>query len=256
LQSIKTQTYPNIEVIVVDRYSSDNTAKIADEANARVLLMNAERSSAKNHGAKNAEGSFILFLDSDMELTSKVIDECVTVCLRKDVDAVDIPQVSVAQGFLAECRKIEKELYIGDPNSFKMPSFFKKEVFNSVGGFDENLVVGEDFDLSRRVEKAGYKIRRCKTEIKHHEGELSMKKIMLKACYYGKTLPSLIRKNPSLAIKGYSPIRYLRNFKLLLKHPLHFMGLIVMKNVEYMAYLIGILSTVLSGSSSPSSLLE
>ena len=246
MQSIKTQTYPNVEVIVVDRHSSDDTAKIAEESNARVLLMNVERSSAKNHGVKNAEGSFILFLDSDMELTSKVIEECVTVCLRKDVDAVDIPQVSVAKGFFAECRKIEKELYIGDPNSFKMASFFKKVVFDSVGGFDENLVIGEDFDLSRRIEKEGYRIGRCKAEIKHHEGELSMKKIMLKACYYGKTLPSYIRKSPSMAMREYCPTRYLSNFKLLLKHPTHLVGLIAIKLVEYTAYSAGVFTSLLS----------
>jgi len=71
---------------------------------------------------------------------------------------------------------------------------------------------------------------------------LSIKGIVLKAYYYGKTLPYLIRKNPSLAMKGYCPTRYLRNFKLLGKHPIHLMGLITIKLVEYIAYLTGALS--------------
>ena len=250
LQSIKGQTYPNVEIIVVDRYSGDGTLKVAEKFNAKVFLKGPERSAQKNRGATKAEGLFLLFMDSDMELTPNVIKECVALCLQRGADAVMIPQVSVARGFLAECRKIERTLYIGY-ETFNMPRFFRREVFGSVGGFDESLVYGEDFDLGRRIEGAGYRIGRVRAEIRHYEGELSMKRIMLKAYYYGKALPSFIWKNPSLAMKGYSPAHYLRNFKLLLKHPIHLLGLIFMKLVEYIAYLTGALSIAFKGSPPP-----
>lgn len=248
LQSIQNQTYPKIEVLIVDNYSTDSTTEIAKKFNAKVLLLKSERSAAKNHGVANAKGSFIFFVDSDMTLTPKVIEECITTYLHQDVDAVDIPEVSVAKGFLSECKKIEKALYIRDPNSFKMPRFFKKEVFNLVGGFDTNLIFGEDFDLGRRVEDAGYKIGRCKAEIKHHEGRLSMKRIALKAYYYGKTLSHVIEKNPSFAMKAYCPTRYFRIFRLLHKHPTHSTGLLIIKLVQYISYLIAILSTTFNES--------
>lgn len=47
LRSISRQTYPNIEVIVVDNYSSDGTIEIADKLGAKVFQLKAERAGAK-----------------------------------------------------------------------------------------------------------------------------------------------------------------------------------------------------------------
>ncbi|MCW3985523.1 MAG: glycosyltransferase [Candidatus Bathyarchaeota archaeon] len=246
LQSVENQTYPNLEIIVVDRYSSDSTLGIAKKFNAKVYLVSSERSAAKNYGAAKAHGSFLLFLDSDMELTPKVVEECVNVCLSKDVDAVVIPQLSVATGFLAECRKVERSMLIGD-RLFEIPRFFKKGLFLKTGGFDKGLILGEDADLRLRMERAGFKVAKIKAEIKHYEGIISFTIIALKALYYGKSLPFFIRKNPSLAMKRANPARFIysRNMKLLFKHPASLLGLIFIKLVEYIAYFIGILTTML-----------
>lgn len=247
LNSIKTGTYKNVELIVVDNHSVDNTMAIAKKCKAKVLLLRSERSAAKNYGAANAAGRYLFFVDSDMELTPHVIEECVNMCLKENVDAVTVPEVSIAKNFLARCKKIEKSLYASDPNFFDMPRFFNKRIFDAVEGFDENLVHGEDFDLGRRVEKAGYKIGRCRAKIKHHEGKLFMKKIALKACYYGKTLPAFIGKNPSSAFRGYCPTRFLRNIKPLLRqYPVYFIVLLAIKLVEYMAYITGVISAKLT----------
>lgn len=246
LQSIRSQTYANVETIVVDNYSRDNTVRIAEEFDARVLLLASERSSARNLGAEEAQGDFVFFVDSDMELTPKVVEECVMVCLQKGVNAVIVPELFGGEGFLAECRKMEREMRVRDRFS-EAPRFFRRGVFQSVGGFDENLVSGEDFDLGLRVERGGHKIGRVGAEIKHCEGELSMKRIVLKTYYYGKTLPYYVRKNPSLAMKTSCPIRYLRNFKMFREHPIQFMGFVVIKLVEYIAYVTGALSMAFSG---------
>jgi len=246
LQSIQNQTYPNVETIMVDNCSQDNTVQISKKFNAEVLLLRGGRCSARNLGAREARGNFIFFVDSDMELTSALVEECATMCLQKSVDAVTIPEVSIGKGFVAECRKKEKEMHAHLKFS-EAPRFFRKEVFCSVGGYDENLVSGEDFDLRARIEKAGYKIERCKAEIRHLEGELSMKRLVLKVYHYGKTLPSYARKNPLLAMKTSSPIHIFQNFRLFFRYPLHFMGLIAIKLIEYMAYSAGMLSIIFGG---------
>ena len=233
-------------MIVVDGYSSDGTVGIAKKFNAKVYLVTSERSVGKNYGAANTHGSFLLFLDSDMELTPKVVEECVHVCFRKGIDAVVIPQLSIAKGFLAECRKAERSLLTGD-KLFEIPRFFKKEVFLKIGGFDKDLILGEDADLRERMERSGLKAARIKAEVRHHEGDLSFTRIALKALYYGKSFPFLIRKNLSLAINKAIPARFvhLRNMKPLFQHPTLLMGLIFIKLLEYIAYIIGILSTTL-----------
>src|SRR3990170_2464521 len=75
--SIMEQSYPNIEVVVVDSYSSDNTREIAKKLGVKIIESEAMRSRARNIGAEKAKGELILFLDSDMEMDSAVVESCV-----------------------------------------------------------------------------------------------------------------------------------------------------------------------------------
>lgn len=245
LQSIKNQTYPNIETIIVDSHSQDKTVEIAKQFGTKILLSHSERSAARNLGSKKSKGVFVLFVDSDMELSPTLIEECVNLCRRKKADAIIIPEESVGKDFVAQCRSMEKEMRVGGKFS-EAPRFFKKTVFKSIGGFDENLVSGEDFDLGKRTELAGYKIGRCQAKIIHHEKEMSLKKLILKTYYYGKTLPYYMRKNPSLSIKTSCPIHIAKNLKTLRKKPKTFTQLLFIKLIEYITYIIGFLSNLLN----------
>ena len=62
LKSIKTQTYPNIEIIIVDKNSADNTRKIAEKY-GKVFIKGPERSAQRNFGASQAAGEYLVFLD-------------------------------------------------------------------------------------------------------------------------------------------------------------------------------------------------
>lgn len=76
LDSIERQTYKNIEIIVIDDGSSDNTLEILNRRalnSTRSYLVlsqnNAGQSVARNRGLKEASGEFIVFVDSDDWLT-------------------------------------------------------------------------------------------------------------------------------------------------------------------------------------------
>ena len=56
LRSIKNQTYKNIEIIIVDKFSTDKTVDIAERHGAKVIQDGGERARAKNIGLKNAKG--------------------------------------------------------------------------------------------------------------------------------------------------------------------------------------------------------
>jgi len=246
LQSIADQTYKKIETIIVDRYSSDKTIQIAKQFNVKILRLNSERSLAKNFGAKKSSGKFLLFMDSDMELHPKTVEECIVLCNEKNFDAVMIPETTIAYGFWARCRKHERDFYNNDSNFFLMPRFFNKKSFLNVQGFDERLVLGEDFDLARRYEKRGYHIGVATLPIKHIEGKLALTKVILKAYYYGKSFVPFFFKNPTLTLRGYSPTRFVRNIKFLLKQPAYLFGILVIKLLEYVSYAIGVFAYVLS----------
>jgi len=245
LHSIERQTYKMVETIVIDRYSTDETAQLAEQFKAKVFSLNCERSAAKNFGAGEANGEFLLFVDSDMELNPKIIEDCVGLCTQKNFDAVAISETTVAIGFLAKCRKLERELYNHDPNFFLMPRFFRKNTFLSVHGFDEKLICGEDFDLARRYEKQGHRIGIATSSIKHLEGQISFKKVVLKAYYYGKSLIPFFSKEPTLVLREYCPTRFAWNIKRLLEQPICLVGLTTIKLFEYAAYLIGVFADAL-----------
>lgn len=245
LKSIQNQTYGNIELIIVDAFSKDNTLQIAEDFKAKIFLLAAERSPARNFGAKQATGRFLFFVDSDMELDSSVIEDCVSMCTEKNVDAVIIPEEAVGASFLAKCKKLEKRMRWREVY-FEAPRFLKKEVFEFVVGYNENLVIGEDFELAQRLRNAGFSIGRCEAVIRHHEENVSLKRLTAKLYYYGKTLPIYARKEPLLTLKTSSPIHFVKNLSLLKQQPIYFAGLCSLKLVEYAAYLLGFFAHVFS----------
>lgn len=81
LNSIKNQTYENLEIILVDDGSTDNSGKIADtfaKSDKRVKVIhqkNAGQSAARNRGLKEASGDFISFIDSDDRIDKTFIEK-------------------------------------------------------------------------------------------------------------------------------------------------------------------------------------
>lgn len=242
LESIKNQTYPKIEVLIIDNFSTDRTQKIAGIYGARIIRSYDKRSQARNIGAKRARGQYVFFIDSDMELNSRVIEECVKK-IREGYEGIIIPEISVGEGFWARCKAIEKLCYIGDEN-IEAARFFKKSVFEAVNGYDVQLEAGEDWDLSQRVKKAGFRIGRIYLLIKHHEGRLSLWKTIKKKYEYGKGIHKYMNKYPQKARIQLKLIRpaFRRKWKLLARKPVIFLGMSFMKFCEFAAGEIGIIS--------------
>lgn len=196
IKSIKKQNYPNIEIIVVDNNSTDNTKKIAKRYTKHVFNKGPERSAQRNFGAKKAKGEFLLFIDSDMELSKNVIKECVEkyeAANDKKVGGIIIPEKSFGKGFWAQCKILERSFYIG-VDEIEACRFFSREYFNKIGGYDENLVSGEDWDLSNRIRRSK-EITRIKTYIYHNEGNLSYFNLMRKKMYYSSAFNAYIKKH-------------------------------------------------------------
>lgn len=100
VDSILKQSYQNIEVILVDDGSKDNSGSMCDEiakCDSRVRVIhksNGGLSSARNAGIENARGEFITFIDSDDDITSDYVEYLFSM-IKKDKTKMAIASYSV-----------------------------------------------------------------------------------------------------------------------------------------------------------------
>lgn len=252
LRSINKQTYKNIEVILVDNNSTDETVEIAEKySNVKIYKFGPERSAQRNFGAKKSKGNYLIFLDADMELTPKVIESCAEVANKMHVLGVVIPEESVAQNFWGEVKAFERSFYNekGDPIT-DAARFFSRRVFKQVGGYDETITGPEDWDLPDRVREAGFKIGRSTEKIYHHEQKISLLVLFRKKFYYGLNAHKYLSKH-NIPVVGPKTVYFLRplfykNWTRLLKHPVLSLAMICMLFVELvgggLGYIVGRIS--------------
>lgn len=162
IESVLAQTYPNIEVIVVDDGSTDETWEvIAKYPQITVIRQHREGVSvARNKGAMAASGDYLAFLDSDDMWAPQKIEKQVQKFLNNpDLGAVTVGTIHIdshgnqmyidlqgEEGHLAE-----KILLFHRPNIYPSGMMITREAFERVGGFDPNLSTAADLDFAFRV---------------------------------------------------------------------------------------------------------
>ena len=253
LESVKKQTYKNIELIVVDSFSTDNTPKIAkkygkvisfgrDPEQKNIFAVPYQR----NFGMNKGKGKYLYYIDSDMRLTPTVVETCVKLIRNENAAAVIVPEEARGEGFWAECRTLEKTCYNASPRSYTDSArFVRREIWHKMGGLDATLGGGDDWDFQHRLDTNGYKTVKSPVNIIHYDGNLKMSKILRKEFIYGKNTLSYFKKysnDKAYLFKQYSFLRkdFLLNSGKLLKDPTHAVGLFVMKTIEYLAVSVGI----------------
>lgn len=249
LRSIKNQSYKQIETIIVDSGSTDRTLLLAENYKCKVLKYIPKVAKGvfdaphkRNYGAKKANGVFVYYLDADMVLPKKIINEAVNLC-SKTCDAVIIPEDSFGVGIWAKAKQLERRCYWGD-DSIEAPRFIKKSVWDEVGGLDISIGGGgDDWDLYQKILEKGYVVKRVKSIVLHNEGRLKLIKLAKKRFMYGRETVKYLFKRPAAGAKSYFPFRsaYFRNWKLFIDSPITTFAFIYMRSVEYLAGFAGIL---------------
>ena len=166
IRSVLNQTYTNLEVIVVDDGSKDNTEKIVKSINDDRIIYykqkNGGASSARNTGVKLASANYIAFHDSDdswrvdkLEKQMKYLTEnphlgmiyCNYQMHKMDGTTYVVPQGARIIGNLSG----DMFLTILINNTIGTPTMLmKKEIFEELGGFDTSLHCLEDWDFAVR----------------------------------------------------------------------------------------------------------
>ncbi len=249
LKHIRLQSYSKIEIIVVDGKSTDNVKELAMKYKCEfyTYIPKVKRGifdapHKRNYGMGKAKGEYVYWLDADMELPKGLIMEAVNLC-KKGADAVILPEDSYGVGIWAKAKQLERRCYWGD-DSVESPRFFKKSVWNSIGGFDLSLGAGgDDIDLTQKLLEKKYTIKRTKSTVRHNEGNLSITKLFKKRFMYGREMTNYLKKRPKSWFSSYNPLKgsYFKHWKLFLQNPLVTIAFIIMRTIEYFAGFLGMI---------------
>ncbi|MEH2282175.1 MAG: TIGR04283 family arsenosugar biosynthesis glycosyltransferase [Nostoc sp.] len=151
-----TQQSINIEVIVVDGGSKDDTVEIAQSLGVKVILSPPGRAVQMNAGALAASGEILLFLHADTRLPTG-FDEMIRTALQQFGIVAGAFKLRIDASLLS-LRWVEWGVNARS-HFYQMPYgdqaiFLTKEVFQQIGSFPE-LPIMEDFELMRRLKRIG-----------------------------------------------------------------------------------------------------
>lgn len=165
LLSIAEQSYPleNIEVIVVSQTPAIENTQLLDNNDLEVqitLRPEAETISAlRNHGAKQATGQYLAFLDADIFISSNWIT-CMLSHLDNDQGRVIVSAMQVCATSappLEHIRTCLSNVELNTNVAF-LPGrnlFLIRQTFEKIGGFPEHLITCEDYFFTDKAAKIG-----------------------------------------------------------------------------------------------------
>jgi len=239
LASVRAQTWPAVELVVVDNWSSDGTWQLASAAADVAVRAGPERSAQRNLGIARAAGEWVLWVDSDMTLAPDAVERSLAAAEAADAVAVFLPEVSVGSGFWARCRTLERRCYDGEP-SIESPRLVRADHLRGAGGFAD--VTGlEDAALRNRLLAEGVRLARADTVVVHDEGRLGLAGVIRKRFYYGRSLPGYRHTYPgamSAQVRG-TLLAYWHHRRLFAADPVHAAGLAVLRSCEAAAWIAG-----------------
>lgn len=246
LLSIKKQTYPNIEIIIIDSLYYDkekqNRCKRIIKRYAKYLQDGPERSIQRNRGIREAKGEYILSIDQDMYLTKGVVKDCYETIKSKNYVALTIPEISIGEGFWTKC--VATERYVStvlEEGMNESCRFFRKKDAMKIGGYDVALVGVEDSDFHYRMKVLG-KIGKVKSRIYHDEGRTEFFNRIKKKYYYSIAFRKYLKRYPDIASRQFFPFKkaYVKHWKIFVKDPTTTVGIILLRSAEVMAGLLGL----------------
>lgn len=151
IQSVLNQNFENWELIIVDDGSEDHTKKLvksylSDKRISYYFQKNKGVSAARNYGATNSKGEWLVFLDSDDELEEVALfsfANAISANFHVIVGGIKIISENTINTILPKNVK-----YLA-----KIPGIFclKKSTFDAVKGYDEALHFGENTELFHRI---------------------------------------------------------------------------------------------------------
>ena len=179
------------EIIVVDNNSTDNTANLARQAGAQVVFEPINQiGRARNAGATQATGDWLLFLDADSELNPGLLADILR--LIEDGKSVGCGSTLLMHG-LPWWANWTLKLWTGTSILFRWAAgalvVCRSDAFRDVGGFNQELYAADEITLSEQLKQWGRKRGLQFTILTKHPLVTSSRKVAL---YSGREIAGQI----------------------------------------------------------------
>jgi glycosyltransferase involved in cell wall biosynthesis len=180
------------EIIVVDHNSSDDTALIADKMSVKVIKkIGGSIASVRNLGVKSSKGEILVFLDADVTLTLKWFQNIENTIneLKENIFIVTGSHCNVPENG----NWIEKfwfQNYVEEKKTTNLGTghmIINRKFFDQIGGFDESLSTGEDYDICMKAIKHSGKIKsNSLLRVIHHDYPNNLFQFIKREVWHGK----------------------------------------------------------------------
>lgn len=159
LESIKKQNFPDLEIVVADAGSQDKTIILAESFGCRIAA-GGEPGRGRNNGAKIAKNDLLLFLDADCLLAEGFLDKILKEFAERKLDLATCLIMPFGQSkgarlyyrlFFNLFSRLLEKVYPNGTGLFLV----KKEIHQKIGGFAEDIKIGEDHEYLRRGARRG-----------------------------------------------------------------------------------------------------
>lgn len=245
LESVKKQTYKNIEIIIMDSYSQDKTLDIAKCYGIKIVSA-PTLASARKVGVNISKGEYIFILDSDQLLDSNVIEKCVKTCEDEGFDGVTLFEKTLAikntfvEKVIAYDKEIFHSLHDDDPiRGTAIPRFFRASFLKNIE-FEKNPpITFEHTIIHHKIVQMGAKIKFVDAYIWHHE-IATIREIAHKFFRYGYYYIPAYKLNRKIAIYHSMPRRTYFHYRAL-RNVILFIGLFYVYIIKAIAASLGVL---------------
>ena len=205
LEAVRSQTYVNVEIIVVDSESSDNTVEIAKKHSARVISTEWKLLGARSLGCEASRGEFALLLDSDQILYPDTIERLVGASEKYDMICLEEvpfePNSFLEKLFVADRALINSnaKMHLDPIYGVMLARFYRKSLlqaaFNKIPinklhdvvAHDHAIIYYEAYQLSSNVGLLSKAVM--------HKEPTYISELWKKNYRYGKTTRELMKSN-------------------------------------------------------------